>query len=183
MFRTLSPLVLFALLLSRPSAAAEPATDEQPEVSVKVSLSREDPNERLGEWKERDPLEFFVFLDGVQTRGAEFGLDIQGAKFLSFRTDTTTLWLSMPMQDPYPGTIAQVVVGPDCLAPPTLFGTLAVLPDEPGGRIIVDVIPSMRSNKAMGMDCENLPLTNVRAYPATVNDAGKPARTHELRGD
>lgn len=182
MSRKLLSLAL-PLLLPAAASAADSAREEQPEVSLKISLSREDPNERLGEWDTRDPLQFFVFLDGTDTRGAEFGLAIEGAKFLGFHVDSTSLWLSMPMRDPYPGTIAQVVVGQDCLPPPTLFGTLTVLPDEPGGRIVVDVIPSMRANAAVGMDCDNLGNGNVRAYPATVNADGVPARAHALRGD
>jgi len=157
------------------------AADDDPEMAVKVSLSRENPDVRTGTWDSGDVLRFYIFLDDGPTRGGEFGLAVEGADFRAFDVDTTRLWMSMPMRDPYPGTIAQVIVGPECADPPTFLGALSVVPHEAGGRVVVDVIPSLRANQSVALDCESRPLTKLRGFPATVN--GEAERPHRVRGD
>lgn len=170
----------FGLVLGLAGSAR--ATDD-PEMAVKISLSREDPDVRVGTWDSGDPLSFYVFIDDGPTRGGEFGLAVDGAEFESFAIDTERVWISMPMRDPYPGTIAQVIVGPDCSDPPAYLGELTVTPREPGGKVVVDVIPSLRANQSLILDCENRPITLIRGFPATVNGAGEADRPHRVRGD
>ena len=102
---------------------------------------------------------------------------------MSFQGDTSRVWATMPMANPYPGTIAQVIVGPECADPPLFFGTLTVRPHEPGARVVVDVIPSLRADAADVLDCDNVAVGTLWAHPATVNGAGENRRSHRLRGE
>ncbi|GJM45241.1 MAG: hypothetical protein DHS20C21_20830 [Gemmatimonadota bacterium] len=172
------------LLLPAPSLAQPDATvPTEAGMSVKVSTSRDDANLQHTDSKAEGDLEFFVFVDGGMTRGGEFGLAIDGAEFVSFLIDTEQAWMTLPMANPYPGTIAQAIAGPYCSDAPTYFGKLTVTPNERGGRVVVDVIPSLRSDQAVLLNCDNEPIAQLRAFPATVNGGGKNARNHGVRGD
>jgi len=164
--RSRPSLVAFALasLLALPAWGAD-AT----EFTVKISLSRKDPNVSAGDHAGTDPVEFYVFVDGHPTRGGEFGLRLEGAECLGFEPDVDLPWVTMPMVRPYPGTIAQATAGDDCHDPPVCFGKLLVKPAKPGGRIVVDVIPSVRAKEVTLLKCDLSSATAFVAYPAVVN--------------
>jgi hypothetical protein len=146
---------------------ASPALGGQ--YTVKVSLSRKDPNVSVGKHVGTDPVEFYVFVDGEPTRGGEFGLSLEGGECLGFQPDPDLPWISLPMVHPYPGTIAQATAGEKCVGPPTCFGKLIVKPSSKNARIVVDVIPSTRANEAEVIDCDLSPTNWFVAYPAVVN--------------
>ncbi|MFN8179306.1 MAG: hypothetical protein U0167_15345 [bacterium] len=153
--------VLLAGLVALPALATE--------YTVKVSLSRKDPNVSVGENAGTDPVEFYVFVDGHPTKGGEFGLSLDGGECIGFEPDPDLPWITLPLVRPYPGTISQATAGDKCADPPVCFGKLLVKPDEAGGRIVVDLIPSTRAKDAAILDC-NLKATNwFVAYPAVVN--------------
>jgi hypothetical protein len=156
-------LVVFVLswAVALPAVAAE--------YTVKVSLSRKDPNVSVGENNGTDPIEFYVFEDGAPTRGGEFGLSLEGGECIGFVPDPDLPWISLPMMHPYPGTIAQAIAGDKCQDPPVCFGKLLVKPSKAGGRIVVDLIPSIRAKDAALLACD-LSATNwFIGYPAVLN--------------
>lgn len=169
----LARATFLATLLAIPVAAAGG------EPQVKISLSREDPNVRTGEATSGEPVEFHVWVDGPILRGAEFGLAIEGAEFLSFNTPREKGWLVLPIPNGPPRTISQVVPG-DCANPPVLFGTLTVQPDEAGKPIIVDVIPSAQSNFALVLLCDNTPFNGLQVFPAGVNAPSEELKPHRV---
>ena len=175
MFRMYCLLVAVSLVvgLGAPPAGAEP--------SLKISLSREDPDVRSQKVADTDFVEFFLWIDGIQTRGLEAGLVIEGGQFLAYVIDTSKPWIAMPLIDPYPATISQVVAGDACHEAPCYFGRILVRPDEPGGKITVNVVPSERSQVATIMNCFNQPSESLRAYPAAVNAV--PDRAYQVRGE
>jgi len=163
-----------ALLLSLLAAAVAPA-----EPWVRISLSAEDPEQQTAEWTSAEPIRFHVFLGGQSLRGGELGLVIEGGTFLQYVLDSERVWLPLPIPQPYPGTVGQVTT--DCVQGPVRFGELLVQPDEPGGTVIVDVIPSERSEYAVFLNCDLGTTNGFRAWPAAVNaPAPKP---HEVAGD
>jgi hypothetical protein len=165
-------LALAALSLPAPSAA---------ERAIKVSFSPEDPNVQTIEHPTLDELAVYVFADGEATRGGEFGLVIEGADFIRYEVDTFFAWLTMPLPNPYPGTISQAT-GPDCLPSPAYFGKLILKPQKSGERIVIDVIPSLWSGSAALLNCETEMMNGLRAYPATANPGGVPEKTHRVEG-
>jgi len=165
----LLPLLLGTALLAVPAAA--PAADpEEPAdlYSVKISLSREDPDLHSVE-SDADLLEFYLFVDGAPTRGAEFGVEIHGGTLVAYVIDTDKAWVTLPMENPYPGTIAQVKAGQDCFEPPVYFGRLMIAPDTPGGTVETHVIPSVRAGQAAVIHCDQSGSFAVTGYHAAVN--------------
>jgi hypothetical protein len=156
-------------------ASATPAPED---VSVRVSLAKDDPNVQTAQRavETNGFVEFFVFVEGQSATGGEFGLTIEGADFIAYVIDTSKPWLAMPLTDPYPGTISQVRAGPACYDPPIYFGRVLVRPHEPNGRVDVRVIPSELQQHAVILGCvANEPTNGFRAYPATLNgDAIEP---------
>ena len=157
------------LLLALPAAA---------EFEVKVSLSAEDPDVNTLE-TDAETVDFFLFIDGKDTRGGEFGIAIEGGEFVQYVLDTGNAWIVWPMANPYPGTIAQV--GNDCYEAPVLLGKMTVRPAEPGGAVSLDVIPSMRAQDATMIHCDETGAYTFRAYPASVNC--EPGEPHAVVGD
>jgi hypothetical protein len=141
----------------------------EPEASVKISLSRTDPNASSGVHATTDLIEFFVFADGMSNRGGEFGLVLEGGQCLGFLPDEETAWVVLPGVRPYPGTISQAVVGEDCPEPPLCYGRMFVKPSEAGKRIVVDVIPSERSQDVAILRCDNNTVGTIMVHPAVVN--------------
>jgi hypothetical protein len=168
--------LLVATLLAVPAAAlaAEP--------QVKISLSSEDPDVHAGESDAGDMLEFHVWADGPMVRGGEFGLVIEGAEFLEFQRPPAAPWLVMPIPNGPPGTISQAIAG-DCATSPVLFGTLRVKPDEAGGPVLVDVMPSEYSEYALILACDSSPLNGLRVFPAGVNISPEDVKPHRVVGE
>jgi hypothetical protein len=174
----LLPVLLGAALLAAP--AASPAADENEAAerySVKVSLSREDPDVRTMK-SDADVIDFYVFVDGAPTRGAEFGIEIEGGSLVAYVIDTEKTWVALPIENPYPGTIAQAKAGPDCFEPPVYFGRLMVTPDSPGGTVELRVIPSVRAAQTAVIHCDQSGSYAVQAYHAAVN--GTPRKSERL---
>jgi hypothetical protein len=156
--------MLVAALVAAP---AHPAVAAQ--YAVKVSLSRQDPDQDVGTHPGKDPVAFYVFADGAPNRGGEFGLTLVGADCVGFVPDSANAWMTLPVANPYPGTISQAKGGEECPDPPVCYGKLLVMPKTPGGRIVVDVIPSERAQDAAILGCD-LEATNwFVAYPAVLN--------------
>lgn len=175
MVRSVSGALLalcFASLLQVPSVHAEP--------EVKVSLSREDPNVQVGDIEGEGPYEFFLFVDNYAVRGGEIGLSIDGGELAAYIIDTDLAWIVLPMPNPYPGTIAQATT--NCADYPVYFGRLLVTPDEPGGRVEVDVIPSLRAAEATLLRCDFEPHNGFNAFPATVNGGDDVLAPHQVIG-
>ena len=124
-------------------------------------------------------VDFHVFVDGGNSRGAEFGVSIEGGEFVSYLIDTQRAWVALPLPDPYPGTIAQA--GVDCYPSPVHLGVIRVRPDEPGGRVNLLITPSERNAQAVVLNCDYTASYGFRAYPASIN--GEPKRSHRVRGD
>ena len=174
MFR-MPPLAVLMIVLASwiPASAQDSAPDPQA-VSVKISLSAGNPDLSSGTHEGKDPISFWLFSDGERTRGGEFGLVLSGGTCLGFVVDPEVGWVSLPMNKPYPGTIAQVTIGDECRETPLCFGTLTVLPDVAGGRITVDVIPSERAQDVTMIACDYHSINVVRACPAVVNGGNAP---------
>ncbi|MEZ5065072.1 MAG: hypothetical protein R3B81_10070 [bacterium] len=151
------------------------------EPAVKISCSPVDPNATTADLPEDETLSFYVFTDGVDTMGGEFGLKVDGAEFVRFELPNS-FWMSMPSPVGAPGTIAQVHVG-DCPEGPNFWGTLIVRPKTPGDRVVVDVIASTRANYALLLDCANAPIDGFRAFPAVANSGGKREMPHWVEGE
>ncbi|MGH2571390.1 MAG: hypothetical protein ACRDGR_09200, partial [bacterium] len=124
-------LAASAVLLAAPVAAEEKSAPtpnaERPapeprdfEHQVKVSLSREDPDVQTMETG-ADEIDFYVFIDGERTRGGEFGIVIDGGKFVRYSMDVEHAWVTFPLVNPYPGTVTQA--GTECYDTPVLLGT------------------------------------------------------------
>ena len=173
MTRSYLSLIAAGLLLVPVSVRAER--------ELKVSFSPEDPNVQTTEHTTDDELTAYIFSDGISTRGGEFGLALEGADFVRYEMDTFFPWIAMPLPNPYPGTISQAT-GPDCVAPPVYFGKIVLKPHEPGGRVVIDVIPSLYSQSAALLDCDVEMRNGFRAYPATANPGAKPEKTHRVTG-
>lgn len=163
-----------AVLVSGPAFGQEDAE----RFSIRISLSADDPEMQTGTHEGTDLLDFWVFADGDRSRGGEFGLALSGGTCVSFIPDTDLPWVSLPMVRPYPGTIAQVTAGADCYEPPLRFGKLTVKPSVPGGRILVDVIPSERAQDITVVDCDFLSTNVLLAHPAVVNGGGATVAPH-----
>ncbi|HMB67826.1 MAG TPA: hypothetical protein VKU85_00895 [bacterium] len=179
--------LLGTALLAAPTAApaADPATPADPATSadaddlysVKISLSEDDPDVQSQE-TDADLLDFYLFVDGAPTRGAEFGVTIEGGTLVAYVIDTKNAWVTLPLEDPYPGTIAQVKAGPDCFEPPVYFGRLMVRPDSPGGKVELNVIPSVRAAQTAVIHCDQSGSFEVMAHHAAAN--GKPRAAERL---
>jgi len=167
-FHHRAPCAALCLLLAGTAAYGVP--------TVKISLSAEDPNVHAREHSDTEPITFYVFVDGMSLRAAEFGLEIQGGEFVEFLIDTKKPWIPLPIPDPYPGTIAQA--GIDCYEPPVYFGRLIVQPTQAGEKIVVDAIPSERDEQALFQMCDFDATNGFVAYPAAVNS--KPPPPHEV---
>jgi hypothetical protein len=158
-----------AALLVVPAAA---------EFEVKVSLSAEDPDVQMLE-TDAETVDFFLFIDGEDTRGGEFGIAIDGGELVHYLIDTERPWIALPMANPYPGTIAQA--GTQCYEAPALLGKMTVRPSEPGGYVSLDVIPSARAEQATMIQCDETGAYGFRGFPAAVN--GDPVKPHSVMGD
>lgn len=172
--------LLVCLLAAVPLSLPVPAEAAEPEYSIKISLSREDPDlhamtKTMGEY-----VEFFLFLDGYEAKGAEFGIEIQGGELAYYVIDSEVPWVALPMPNPYPGTVAQVRAGGECFEPPLFFGRMLIRPDSPDGRVALHVIPSRRAEQAAILMCDNETVNHFIAYPAAVN--GEPVAPHRLDG-
>lgn len=154
-------VALGATFLARPAAAAE--------YSVKVSVSRSDPDAYTAVHPGTDYLDLFVFVDGRPNRGGEFGLSLEGAECVAFQPDTALAWITLPVKKPYPGTIAQAKSGDECADPPVCYGKMTVKPTTPGGRIVVQPIPSERAQDAAILGCDYGATNWFVAYPAVIN--------------
>lgn len=179
MLRALLPAMLAFSLGLLPAA---PCRADQPrDYSVKLSVSRENPDASVGTHAGTEPLPIWVFVTGDRLRGGEFGLSLSGAVFVGFAPDTSHPWVTLPMSDPYPGTIAQVTAGDECYGTPLCFGQLTVVPTMDGASIIVDVIPSERARDVTIVDCDYKPTTVVEAHPVLVNGGTAPLPSHRLQ--
>jgi len=158
------------VLLALPSAA---------EYSVKISLSREDPDVHTLESSDAEMLEFHLFIDGEDTRGGEFGVLIDGGELIEYVIDQEKGWVALPIPNPYPGTVAQA--GIRCYDAPAYIGSMRVKPNEPGAHVSLDVMPSERSQHAVILRCDNSPEYGLRGFPAAVN--GEATAPHEVRGE
>ncbi len=175
MLRNRSALAFaLAVLVAGPAAGQ----DNVERFTIRVSLSEDDPGAHAGTHPGTEPLEFWVFGDGDRSRGGEFGLALSGGTCVSFIPDADLPWVSLPMVQPYPGTIAQVTAGPDCYDSPLRYGKLTVMPSVAGGRIVVDIIPSERARDITIVDCDYLSTHVVLAYPAVVNGDADAAMPH-----
>jgi hypothetical protein len=175
-------LALLAPCLVVPAFAEEPApADAAPEVSefsVKVSLSRSDPNVQTGTSDAREVLEFFLFVDdGEMIAGGEFGITIEGGQLLGYVLDTERPWVPLPLADAYPGTVGQARAGDQCPDRPVCFGKMLVSPDRPGGRVALDVTPSERGEATI-LHCDLSTVDGFAAYPAAYN--GEPLAPHTV---
>lgn len=163
------------------AAGAQEAPPPAPEVSgfsVKVSLSRTDPNVQTGTSDAAEYLEFFLFVDdGEMIAGGEFGVSIEGGKLIGYVLDSERPWIPLPLVDPYPGTVGQARVGDPCPSPPLCFGKMLVKPDRPGGRVALDVRCSDRGEAAI-LHCDLTTEDGFAAYPAAYN--GEPAAPHAV---
>jgi hypothetical protein len=162
------------------AVALLPGTQARGEATVHVSLSAEDPEVQTADIASGDEIDFHLFAGGRLLRGCEIGVKVEGADFLRFLLPSDEPWIAMPMRNPYPGTIAQVIAGQECPPPPLLLGTVTVKPHEPGGRIVVDVVPSATGSHAMLLNCNNSAHDGFRVFPATVNPGGEPEAPHRL---
>ena len=173
----MSPLRMVALALV--AGALAPSAFAQEPLSVRISLSREDPTLHVGRHEGTGPVAFYVFTDGARNRGGEFGLRVEGGECLGFIIDPEAPWIPLPMIRPYPGTIAQVTAGEDCHEAPLCLGQLLVTPSREGGRVLVDVIPSERASEVTILGCDYGATSWFVAYPAVVNgDEDSPAEPH-----
>jgi hypothetical protein len=180
-----SPLALLAAVLAfaapgwaQPTEA--PTEEAVPAYEIKVSLSREDPNVQAGKHEGTSTAEFFLFIDGGKTKGAEFGLSISGGAMDAYVIDTAKSWLPLPLENPYPGTIAQVRVGADCAESPCYLGRLLVKPDQAGEPVQIEIIPSLRAEQAVVLQCDLTTTQGFRAYPAALN--AEAPRPRDVRG-
>jgi hypothetical protein len=174
--RSAGPILLVAALTLASPAAAQDEASTPP--SVKVSLSREDPDLHSGPVDEAF-VEFFLFVDGVALTGVEFGAVIEGGTLLAYALDTSRYWVPTPLVDPYPGTISQFRMGADCYEPPVFLGRLLVRPEKPGGRVVVDITPSEANQEALFMDCQGEGVRGtLHAHPACAN--GTPPGPHAV---
>jgi len=165
-----------AVLLALPAAGRS----AEPVYSIKVSLSREDPDVHTMSKTMGEFAEFFLFLDGDEAKGAEFGIDIQGGQLYGYIIASEVPWVALPMPDPYPGTVAQVRAGGECFDPPLYFGRMLVKPDSPDGVVALNVIPSLRAEQAAILECDNEAVNRFLAYPAAIN--GEPVAPHVVDG-
>ncbi len=163
-----------ALLVAGPAAGQE----DVERFSIRISLSGDDPAVHAGTHEGTDLLDLWVWGDGDRSRGGEFGLLLSGATCVGFTPDADLPWVSLPMVRPYPGTIAQVTAGTDCYDSPLRYGKLTLKPSVPGGRILVDVIPSERAQDITIVDCDYLSANVLMAYPAVVNGGDAGAAPH-----
>ncbi|MGQ0721083.1 MAG: hypothetical protein ACT4PE_05845 [Candidatus Eiseniibacteriota bacterium] len=163
------------------AAGAQEASSPAPEVSgfsVKVSLSRTDPNVQTGASDAREYLEFFLFVDdGEMIAGGEFGVSIEGGQLIGYVLDTERPWIPLPLVNPYPGTVGQARAGDPCPSAPLCFGKMLVKPDRPGGRVALDVSASERGEAAI-LRCDLTTESGFAAYPAAYN--GEPAAPHTV---
>lgn len=161
--------VLLATVIAAPVPSAAADADAPADLySVKISLSREDPDVRTMK-SDEELIDFHVFVDGAPTRGAEFGIEIEGGTLVAYVIDTDNAWVSLPLENPYPGTIAQAKVGTDCMEPPVYFGRLMVAPDRPGGTVELRVIPSARAGQTAVIHCDQSGSFELTGYHAAAN--------------
>lgn len=177
--RRFFPALAAAALGVATVAAAQAADSTEPTYSVKVSLSPDDPDVHTGTHPGDDYVEFYLFVDGGPTRGAEFGIQVEGGQFLGYILDDDEFgWVPLPMPRPYPGTVAQAVARSECADPPLCFGRMLVKPDRPGGQVTLDVTPSRRAGLAAILHCNMKTSSGFLAYPAALN--GDPPPVHEV---
>jgi hypothetical protein len=178
MRRFLAALTAAALGVAS-AAAAQTAEPAEPTYSVKVSLSPDDPDVHTATRSGNEYVEFYLFVDGGPTRGAEFGIDVDGGQFLGYILDDAEFgWVPLPIPHPYPGTVAQAVARSECADPPLCFGRMLVKPDRPGGRVTLEVTPSRRAGLAAILHCDMKTTSGFMAYPAALN--GDPPPPHEV---
>ena len=165
-----SLLALGSLLLAAPALAEEAGPEPEPvRPTIKISLSSEDPNVHSAQRELGDYVEFFLFTDGVDITGCEFGVEIFGADFLAYAIDTDKLWMPVPMPDPYPRTICQVRAGSECFYAPTYVGRILVKPHDPNGTVQLDVVPSDQHEYAVLLDCNQEPVGGLIGQSAVIN--------------
>jgi hypothetical protein len=176
-------LLVFPAAAEQEGAGAPDAERRAPERreaehQVKVSLSSEDPDVRTAKTNAKE-IDFFLFIDGEPTRGGEFGIAIDGGELVRYMINPERAWVAMPLENPYPGTVAQA--GTQCYESPALLGTMTVRPTEPGGRVSLDVIPSARNGAATIIRCDNTGTPGFRGFPAAAN--GEAVAPHAVAGD
>lgn len=173
---------LTAFVLGGSAEAQEPSA--KTETSVKVSLSADDPNVHAMD-TDADLINFYVWIDGQDAAGAEFGLALEGADCLNFvvATDPLQNWITLPIGDPYPGTIAQILTGRNCVEPPLFLGHVIAKPHEPGGKVTVDVIPSLRAAHASVVNCDYTTKDGVMTYSAIANGGDELPQSYYVEGE
>jgi hypothetical protein len=129
----------------------------------------------------QDVLEFHVFMEGPSpVRGIDYGLTIEGGEFVAYTVAMDRGWVTLPIPNAFPGSIGQVLSGPDCPGGPIRVGKVLVRPDEPGGVVTVDATRSAWSSNATLIDCDNRAIQGFVAFPARVN--GRPDPPHVVWG-
>lgn len=186
--RLLFLVSLAFVLMASPEAQADPATTAEAsapaESAVKVSLSAENPDVQAMD-SDADLIDFYVWIDGQAAAGAEFGLALEGAECQDFvmAHDDRHHWMALPMSDPYPGTIAQILTGKQCAEAPVCLGRLVAKPNTPGGKVTVDVIPSLRAAHASLVNCDYTTKDGVMTYSAVANGGDDAPKSYFVQGE
>ncbi len=159
-------LVLVGLALAFGTSWAEEIDSSRPR--IKVSLARDNPDLRTAKPAKGELVEFFVFVEGPQIRGVDFGMKIEGGEFLGFLPNfEDRAWSPLLIPDPYPGTICQA--GTECYSSPCYVGKILVRVKSPKEKVVAEVTPSAFKQHALVLNCDYSTTNGLFAYPAAIN--------------